>query len=164
MITLDQQTILPSAVAAVGKAAAASRIRILLIDDDGEFRESLSLNLADEGFVVTTFADGPSALEFVSSREGVDVILLDWRMPGMNGLEVLRELRQRSVTTPVIFLTVLSDDIHEEAALARGAVEFIDKSRRLSILGRRVELHPEGQPPLADSSPAPPVRHHARGH
>src|SRR6266851_4665781 len=102
MITLNQQTISPSAAAAVGKVAAASRIRMLLIDDDDEFRESLSLNLADEGFVVTTFADGRSALEFVSS-ESADVILLDWRMPGMNGLEVLRELRQRSVTTPVIF-------------------------------------------------------------
>jgi len=152
MITLNQQTISPSAAAAVGKVAAASRIRMLLIDDDDEFRESLSLNLADEGFVVTTFADGPSALEFVSSGESVDVILLDWRMPGMNGLEVLRELRQRGVTTPVIFLTVLSDDIHEEAALAGGAVDFIDKSRRPSILMRRIELIAAGQRPLPDPS------------
>ncbi len=152
MITLNQQTISPSAAAALGKVAAASRIRMLLIDDDDEFRESLSLNLADEGFVVTTFSDGPSALEFVSSGESADVILLDWRMPGMNGLEVLRELRQRSVTTPVIFLTVLSDDIHEEAALAGGAVDFIDKSRRLSILVRRIELIAEGQRPLPDPS------------
>jgi len=152
MITLNQQTISPSAAAAVGKVAAALRIRMLLIDDDDEFRESLSLNLADEGFVVTTFADGPSALEFVSSGESADVILLDWRMPGMNGLEVLRELRQHGVVTPVIFLTVLSDDIYEEAALAGGAVDFIDKSRRLSILMRRIELIAEGQRPLPDPS------------
>src|SRR4029077_7320329 len=156
MITLDQQTILPSAAAATGKVAAASRIRMLLIDDDDEFRESLSLNLADEGFAVTTFADGPSVLEFVSSGESVDVILLDWRMPGMNGLEVLRELRQRGVVTPVIFLTVLSDDIYEEAALAGGAVDFIDKSRRLSILMRRIELIAEGQRPLPDPSQQTP--------
>jgi len=152
MITLNQQTISPSAAPAISRVAAASRIRMLLIDDDDEFRESLSLNLADEGFVVTTFADGPSALESLSSGESVDVILLDWRMPGMNGLEVLRELRQRSVMTPVIFLTVLSDDIHEEAALAGGAVDFIDKSRRLSILVRRIELIAEGQRPLPDPS------------
>jgi len=137
------------------------RVRILLIDDDDEFRESLSLNLMDEGFAVTTFANGPSALEHVAAGESADVILLDWRMPGMNGLEVLRELRQRGVMTPVIFLTALSDDIYEEAALAGGAVDFIDKSRRLSILVRRIELIAEGQRPLPSASqqqPPPQVR------
>ena len=152
MITRNQQTISPSAAAAIGTVAAASRIHMLLIDDDDEFRESLSLNLADEGFMVTTFADGPSALEHVAAGDSADVILLDWRMPGMNGLEVLRELRRRGVVTPVIFLTVLSDDIYEEAALAGGAVDFIDKSRRLSILVRRIELIAQGQRPLPDPS------------
>ena len=56
--------------------------------------------------------------------------------------------------TPVIFLTVLSDDIYEEAALAGGAVDFIDKSRRLSILVRRIELIAEGQRPLPSRGPA----------
>jgi two-component system response regulator ChvI len=138
-----------------------ARVRVLLIDDDDEFRESLSLNLMDEGFAVTTFANGPSALEHVAAGESADVILLDWRMPGMNGLEVLRELRQRGVMTPVIFLTALSDDIYEEAALAGGAVDFIDKSRRLSILVRRIELIAEGQRPLPSASqqqPPPQVR------
>src|ERR1700726_654279 len=137
------------------------QVRVLLIDDDDEFRESLSLNLVDEGFAVTTFANGPSALEYVAGGENAEVILLDWRMPGMNGLEVLRELRQRGIATPVIFLTALSDDIYEEAALAGGAVDFIDKSRRLSILARRIELIAEGQRPLPGPSqqqPPPQVR------
>jgi two-component system, OmpR family, response regulator ChvI len=79
-------------------------------------------------------------------------------MPGMNGLEVLRELRQRGTHTPVIFLTALSDDIYEEAALGGGAVDFIDKSRRLSILVKRLELIAEGQRPLPDPTQgqAPP--------
>ncbi|HXP74039.1 MAG TPA: response regulator, partial [Stellaceae bacterium] len=104
MIQVNQQTLSPSPAAA-GPAPALPRVRILVVDDDDEFRESLSLNLMDEGFGVTTFADGPSALEHLAAGESVDVILLDWRMPGMNGLEVLRELRQRGVMTPVIFLT-----------------------------------------------------------
>jgi two-component system response regulator ChvI len=115
----------------------------------------------DEGFAVTTFANGPSVLEHLAAGESADVILLDWRMPGMNGLEVLRELRQRGVVTPVIFLTVLSDDIYEEAALAGGAVDFIDKSRRLLILVRRIELVAEGQRPLPGASqqqPPPQLR------
>jgi len=155
MIQVNEQTLSPSS-ATVGPATAVPRVRILVVDDDDEFRESLSLNLMDEGFAVTTFANGPSALEHVAAGESADVILLDWRMPGMNGLEVLRELRQRGVMTPVIFLTALSDDIYEEAALAGGAVDFIDKSRRLSILVRRIELIAEGQRPLPSASPPPP--------
>src|SRR5579864_7114197 len=160
MIQVNQQTLSPSA-ATGGPAPALPRVRILVVDDDDEFRESLSLNLMDEGFAVTTFANGPSALDHISAGESADVILLDWRMPGMNGLEVLRELRQRGVMTPVIFLTALSDDIYEEAALAGGAVDFIDKSRRLLILVRRIELVAEGQRPLPGASqqqPPPQVR------
>ena len=55
---------------------------------------------------------------------------------------------------PVIFLTVLSDDIYEEAALAGGAVDFIDKSRRLPILVRRLQLIAEGARPAADADAA----------
>jgi two-component system response regulator ChvI len=124
--------------------------RIFLVDDDDEFRESLSLNLADEGFDVRSFASGREGIDCLAAGNAADVILLDWRMPGMNGLEVLRELRQHGTATPVIFLTALSDDIHEEAALAGGAVDFIDKSRRPSILVKRLELIAEGQRPLPD--------------
>ncbi len=150
--------------APVGPAPALPRVRILVVDDDDEFRESLSLNLMDEGFGVTSFANGSGSLEYLASGESADVILLDWRMPGMNGLEVLRELRQRGVMTPVIFLTALSDDIYEEAALAGGAVDFIDKSRRLSILVRRIELIAEGQRPLPDPSQQQPPAQVRLGH
>src|SRR6266568_1357703 len=151
MIQVNQQTLSPNP-APLGPAPAMPRVRILVVDDDDEFRESLSLNLMDEGFAVTTFANGPAVLEHLAAGESADVILLDWRMPGMNGLEVLRELRQRGVMTPVIFLTALSDDIYEEAALVGGAVDFIDKSRRLSILVRRIELIAEGQRPSPSSA------------
>ena len=109
---------------------ASNRIRIAILDDDDLFRESLGLNLIDEGYEVASFADGPAALAYFAAGGHADVILLDWRMPGMNGLEVLRALRRSGNTTPVIFLTMLSDDIYEEAALEGGAVDFIDKSRR----------------------------------
>jgi len=69
-----------------------------------------------------------------------DMILLDWKMPGMTGIEVLRELRRQKIEVPVVFLTVLSDQIYEEAGLLGGAVDFIEKSRSFSILSRRVEL------------------------
>src|SRR5918911_3323830 len=118
--------------------------RIVLVDDDDFFRESLGLNLVDEGYAVTSFSNGAAAIDYFGGGGEADVILLDWRMPGMNGLEVLRQLRRSGTTTPVIFLTVLSDDIYEEAALEGGAVDFIDKSRRLSILVRRLRLITDG--------------------
>lgn len=118
--------------------------RIVLVDDDDSFRESLGLNLIDEGFAVTSFSGGAEALAYFEEGGTADAILLDWRMPGRNGLEVLRELRNGGNTTPVIFLTVLSEDIYEEAALAGGAVDFVDKSRRPSILVRRLNLICEG--------------------
>jgi two-component system, OmpR family, response regulator ChvI len=119
---------------------ASDAIRIVIVDDDNLFRESLGLNLIDESYDVTTFSSGSAALDHFASGGHVDVILLDLRMPGMNGLEVLRSLRRSGNTTPVVFLTVLNDEIYEEAALESGAVDFIGKSRRLSILLKRLRL------------------------
>ena len=137
---------------AVSTAPAVRSTRIVLVDDEDDFRECLGLNLEDEGFGVATFSSGAAALEHLASGEAADLILLDWRMPGMNGLEMLRELRQRGIMTPVIFLTGLGDDVYEEAALAGGAVDFIDKSRRLSILVKRIEIIADGQRPLPDAA------------
>jgi two-component system, OmpR family, response regulator ChvI len=114
--------------------------QILIVDDDGMFRESLVQNLSDAGFVTIGFEDGPSALSHLAQANVPDVILLDWKMPGMTGIEVLRELRRQKIDVPVVFLTVLSDQIYEEAGLLGGAVDFIEKSRSFSILSRRVEL------------------------
>jgi two-component system, OmpR family, response regulator ChvI len=125
---------------------------LLLVDDDGPFRESLGLNLIDEGYEVTSFDNGGDALAYLGDGGTADAILLDWRMPQLTGIEVLRRMRGRGITIPVIFLTVLSDDVYEEAALAGGAVDFIDKSRRPSILIRRLQLITNGVRP-ADPEP-----------
>lgn len=128
---------------------------LILVDDDDLFRESLGLNLIDEGYVVTSLAGGREALAYFDRGGGADVILLDWRMPDLTGLDVLRRMRAAGITIPVIFLTALSDDIYEEAALEGGAVDFIDKSRRLPILIKRLQLIAEGGRPPAEPSPAP---------
>ncbi len=118
--------------------------RVVLIDDDDMFRESLGLNLSDEGFDVVQFVDGPSGLMFFSSGNGADIVLLDWRMPDMDGLEVLRRLRKGGHGVPVVFITVLSDNVYEEAALEGGAVDFIEKSRSFPVLLQRIRLITEG--------------------
>jgi two-component system, OmpR family, response regulator ChvI len=133
---------------------------LLIVDDDDLFRESLGLNLIDEGYEVTSFGNGGEALAYLDRGGGADVILLDWRMPSLTGLDVLRRIRAAGIAIPVIFLTVLSDDIYEEAALEGGAVDFIDKSRRLPILLKRLQLISEGGRPMAESDAgrAPPIR------
>ena len=125
-------------------------ISVLLVDDDDLYRDALHLHLSDAGLEVASFGAGRAGLDHLDAGNSADVILLDWRMPEMNGLEVLRELRERSIATPVIFLTALSDETHEEAALAGGAVDFIDKSRRIAILLKRIELIAEAQKPLPE--------------
>ena len=118
--------------------------RVVIVDDDDLFRESLGLNLAEEGYDVVDFPSGETALEFLLGGENADAVLLDWRMPGLDGPGVLRRLRDARVQVPVIFLTMLSDEIYEEAALKWGAVDFIDKSRRLPIILGRLKLITEG--------------------
>src|SRR5260370_40719476 len=102
---------------------------LLVGDGDDLFRESVGLNLIDEGYEVTSFAHGRDVLAYLDQGGGADVMLLDWRMPNLTGLDVLRQIRAAGTTIPVIFLTVLSDDIYEEPPLESGACRFIEQSR-----------------------------------
>ena len=133
------------ALAAVPHRSETRLTRLVLVDDDHDYRESLSRQLTEEGCIVTAFSGGHAALEYLQWANAADVCLLDWRMPHMNGIEVLRELRRREIMIPVIFLTGLRDDAREEEALRDGAVDFINKSRRLSVLMKRIELIIEGR-------------------
>lgn len=114
--------------------------RILIVDDDDLFRESLITNFSDAGFSTLAFAEGQSALRHLMEVGMPDVVLLDWKMPGMTGIELLAELRKANVTMPVVFLTVLGDQIYEEAGLHGGATDFIEKSRGFPIILRRIDL------------------------
>ncbi|EME70319.1 response regulator [Paramagnetospirillum caucaseum] len=111
-----------------------------IVDDDPLFRETLAGNLADAGYGVRAWECGETFLAAMESGRRPDLLLLDWKMPGLNGIEVLRRMRAAQLALPVIFLTVLSDQIFEEAALLGGAVDFVEKSRSFTILERRIQL------------------------
>jgi two-component system response regulator ChvI len=113
---------------------------IAIVDDDDLFRESVEQNLRDADFDVVSFDRGDDLLAYFESDGQADLVLLDWKMPGMSGIDVLRLIRENGLSIPAIFLTVLSDQIYEEAALTSGAVDFIEKSRSFHILQRRIEL------------------------
>jgi len=118
---------------------ATQPARVLVVDDDNEFRHSLSFHLADHGFDPVACISGEAALDFVAKGESADVIVMDGRIPDTNSLRVLRDLRQRGIT-PVIFLTETADEMKAKKALESGAVDLIHKSRRLSRLAQRIQL------------------------
>jgi two-component system response regulator ChvI len=118
---------------------------VALVDDDALFVTALERNLCDADYSVMTFDHGQAALDFFRGGGRADLIMLDWRMPEMDGIEVLHRLRDSGNDIPVIFLTVLSDQIYEEAALAGGAIDFVEKSRSFAILLRRIQLILEGR-------------------
>jgi len=107
--------------------------QIALIDDDRNILTSVSIALKGEGFKVKTYSDGASGLEGLQS-DPPDLAVLDIKMPRMDGMEVLRRLRQDS-NLPVIFLTSKDDEIDEVLGLKMGADDYIGKpfSQRLLI-------------------------------
>ncbi|WP_366656684.1 response regulator transcription factor [Fodinicurvata sp. EGI_FJ10296] len=119
---------------------SAEVCRIAFIDDDPAFQEALTGNLEDAGMSVTCLPSGEEAMAWFRDGGTADVVLLDWRMPGMDGIDVLNAMRAEGFDDPVIFLTVLNDQIYEEAALAGGAIDFVEKSRNFPILLRRIHL------------------------
>ena len=113
---------------------------IVLVDDDNDYREVLSADLADRGFAVSCFADGPTFLAAMSSGVDADVALLDWVLPEMSGFELLEGLRARGIDLPVVFLTGYSLAERELQALGHGAVDFVDKARGTAVLAHRLRV------------------------
>ncbi len=112
---------------------------ILVIDDDEAFRDELREQLAEaEGFRVTAAADGEEGLE--CAREGrLDLVILDVDMPGMNGIETCRRLREQGVKVPIIMLTGRSGEADTVGALDGGANDYVTKPFRLAELLARIK-------------------------
>lgn len=105
--------------------AELSEQPLLIIDDDLELCELLTAWLSDEGFALQCAHDGPSGLE--AARGGqFDAIILDVMLPGMNGLEVLRTLRQTS-NTPLLMLSARGEPIDRILGLELGADDYLPK-------------------------------------
>ena len=102
---------------------------ISVVDDDGSLRRSLKNFLRSVGFRVETFA---SAEEFLTSaqRETTGCLVLDLRMTGMSGLDLLRHLAAAKVRVPAVVLTAHGDEEIRQRCLGAGAVAFLDKPFR----------------------------------
>ena len=115
-------------------------ITIALVDDDRNILTSVSIALQSEGFLTRVYSDGETALKALIDNPP-DLAVLDVKMPGMDGMELLRRLRERS-QIPVIFLTSKDDELDEALGLAMGADDYIAKpfSQRLLIARIRAVL------------------------
>ncbi len=118
---------------------------IALVDDDKNILTSVSIAMQNEGFTTRLYSDGETALKALSDNPA-DLGIFDIKMPKLDGLELLRRLREKS-DMPVIFLTSKDEELDEALGLAMGADDYITKpfSQRLLIarvraILRRVEL------------------------
>ncbi|WP_062014709.1 response regulator transcription factor [Aureimonas sp. AU4] len=109
---------------------------IALVDDDRNILTSVSIALESEGYRVETYTDGASALEGLSARPP-QLAIFDIKMPRMDGMELLRRLRQKS-DLPVIFLTSKDEEIDELFGLKMGADDYIRKPFSQRLLVERV--------------------------
>src|SRR5271165_3662648 len=124
-------------------------VRVLVAEDERSVRELLVHQLRLEGFTVLESADGPSALR--SARDGVDALVLDLGLPGIDGLDVARTLRREGRAVPILMLTARGDEIDRVVGLEIGADDYMPKpfsprevAARLRAIMRRagVDLRP----------------------
>jgi len=141
--------------------------KVLIVEDEAVLLDALRYNLSRQGYQVHTAADGRSAL-LVARRERPDLILLDVMLPGLDGLEVCRILRQE-MSAPILMLTARAEEVDRVIGLEVGADDYIVKPfsmrellARVKAALRRVrltrqEVRPAGQDGADALQPAPAV-------
>lgn len=112
--------------------------RILLIDDETEFVTTLAERLEIRGFSCTTAEDGESGLALIR-KQPFDVVILDLLMPGMNGLEALKQVRQISPKLPVILLTGHGSTREGMEGMRLGAVDYLMKPLAIEDLMEKLQ-------------------------
>jgi len=119
--------------------------RILIIEDNRDLVELVRLHLESEGYTVTAATDGPAAL--VAFADGPwALVILDWMLPGLSGVDVLRYIRERDGQTPVLMLTARGEEADKVLGLELGCDDYMTKpfsvrelTARIKVLRRRIE-------------------------
>ena len=117
---------------------------ILLVDDDLEFRKAMKKMFEKSGYDITVAADGREALETLA-EETFDLIISDLRMPNLNGLELMEEIRRKKLDMPVIFITAYGEVGSYMDLMNLGAFEYINKPVKgqeiLSVARKALAAH-----------------------
>jgi DNA-binding response OmpR family regulator len=113
-------------------------MKVLLVDDEEEFVQALAERLKMRDLRSDTVFDGEEALSFVEDQEP-DVMVLDLKMPGIDGMEVLRQVRKVYPNIQVIILTGHGTEKHEEEAKRLGAFDYLEKPVNLDVLVKKMK-------------------------
>lgn len=124
------------------------KLTILLVDDDPEFRRAMKRMFEKSDYQITAAADGQEALDALSN-ETFDLIISDLRMPNLDGMELMGELRRQGLETPIIFLTAYGEVESYMDLMNLGAFEYVNKPVKgqeiLDIARRAIEAHSNSQ-------------------
>lgn len=115
-------------------------MRILVTDDSKSVHGFIEAMFADTEHTLVHAFDGAEALEKVDSEDEIDLILLDWEMPKLSGLDALKALRAKDFQSPIVMVTSRNNVSHISQALQEGANEYIMKPFTKEILFEKLEL------------------------
>lgn len=138
--------------------------RVLVVEDEPSLLETLAYNLEREGYEVLKATDGLSALKIIRAEQP-DLIILDIMLPGLDGLEVCRTVRQEMMTIPILMLTARADEIDRVVGLEVGADDYLTKPfsmrellARVRALLRRVRMAQQATENAEALPETPPVK------
>jgi two-component system copper resistance phosphate regulon response regulator CusR len=114
-------------------------MKILVVEDEKGIAKFIKQGLEEESFAVDVAGDGMKGLELVNTND-YDVILLDWMLPKMNGIDLLLNIRRENIKTPVIFLTAKDSVDDVVSALSKGANDYIKKPFSFEELLARIRV------------------------
>ncbi len=149
-------TLTPSALNTSTVRPIDARKRVLVVEDESEIRQLVVLHLRREGFDVEEMSDGEQARQALGSKN-FDLVILDWMLPSLSGLELCRWLRKRSshTTTPVLFVTAKTEPEHVATGLDAGADDYLSKPFDTLVLMARVNALLRRQDWLKEKASAP---------
>ncbi len=120
--------------------------RILLVEDDRDLTEVVTLHLQSEGYEAVSVHDGRAGVQAFQQGEW-DMVLLDWMLPGISGMDVLRTIREKNRQIPVLMLTARGEETDKVLGLELGCDDYMTKpfslrelTARMKVLLRRIEL------------------------
>jgi len=120
-------------------------MRILIVEDEPSIANFVSDGLEEEGYAVDVADNGKRGLQLaLDYLEEYDVILLDWMLPGLSGIEICRNIRKKNKNVPVIFLTAKDTVDDVVFGLESGADDYIRKPFSFEELLARIRVHAEG--------------------
>lgn len=124
-------------------------MKVLVVEDNPKLSSFLHRAFEEEGYAVQVVPDGETALELLS-KQAYDLIILDWMLPGMDGIQVCRQARQNGIVTPILMLTARTETAEKIQGLDAGADDYLPKpfdlgellarSRALSRRGATVDV------------------------